>query len=309
MNVVKTGMLLAALTALFGVVGYGLGGGTGMVVALVVAAGTNVFAWWNSDKMALRAHNAQELDPSSAGELYQIVGELAQRANLPMPRVYILQEDQPNAFATGRNPENSAVAISTGLLRILNRDEVAGVMAHELAHIKNRDTLLMTVTATVAGAISTLAQFGFMFGGRSDGRSHPIMGILTAILAPMAAAIIQFAISRAREYVADRDGGLISGRPDALASALLKLEQGARGTLNVPAEQHPATAPLFIVNPLSGGGIDNMFSTHPSVENRVAALHQLAQEMGQLGAPGGFSSPGPAASGRGNPGARGPFGR
>jgi heat shock protein HtpX len=308
MNVVKTGMLLAALTALFGVVGYAVGGGTGMVVALLVAAGTNLFAWWNSDRMALSAHNAQEVDAASAPELFQIVGELAQRASLPMPRVYILQEDQPNAFATGRNPQNSAVAISTGLLQILNRDEIAGVMAHELAHIKNRDTLLMTISATVAGAISTVAQFGFLFGGRSDGRSHPVIGLLTMLLAPIAAAIIQFAISRSREYVADRDGGLISGRPDALASALMKLEAGARRTVNVPAEQHPATAPLFIVNPLSGGGIDSMFSTHPSVENRVAALQQLAAEMGR-GAPGGFRDTRSAAAAWGRPVGRGPWGR
>ncbi|TDR94935.1 zinc metalloprotease HtpX [Enterovirga rhinocerotis] len=293
MNVVKTGMLLAAMTALFGVVGFSMGGQTGMVIALGMAAVTNLFAWWNSDRMALSAHGAQEVDAQTAPELVQMVAELAQRANLPMPRVYILPEAQPNAFATGRNPENSAVAISNGLLRILNRDEIAGVMAHELAHIKNRDTLLMTVTATLAGAISTVAQFGFMFGGRSDGRSHPIMGLLTMLLAPIAAAIIQFAISRSREYVADRDGGLISGRPDALASALLKLEAAARGTLNVSAEQHPATAPLFIVNPLAGGGIDNMFSTHPSTQNRVAALQQLAAEMGRAG--GGFAAPRPGS--------------
>ena len=308
MNLVKTGMLLAALTALFGVVGYGLGGGTGMWIALVVAAGTNLFAWWNSDRMALAAHNAQEVDPASAPDLYQIVGALAQRASLPMPRIYVLHEDQPNAFATGRSPESSAVAISTGLLRILNRDEIAGVMAHELAHIKNRDTLLMTVSATIAGAISTLAQFGFLFGGRSDGRSHPVMGLLTMLVAPIAAAIIQFAISRSREYVADRDGGLISGQPEALASALLKLEDGARRTLNVPAEQHPATAPLFIVNPLSGGGIDNMFSTHPSTRNRVAALRQLAQEMGRTGAGGSFDARAPSAWGPPGEGA-GPWGR
>jgi heat shock protein HtpX len=300
MNVVKTGMLLAALTALFGAVGYALGGSGGMGIALLMAAGTNLFAWWNSDRMALSAHSAQEIDASSAPELFQIVSELAQRANLPMPRVYILQEDQPNAFATGRSPQNSAVAISTGLLRILNHDEVAGVMAHELAHIKNRDTLLMTVSATVAGAISTIAQFGFLFGGRSDGRPHPIIGLATMLLAPIAAAIIQFAISRAREYVADRDGGLISGRPEALASALLKLEDGARRHVNVAAEQHPATAPLFIVNPLSGGGIDSMFSTHPSTQNRVAALQQLAAEMGRNGArPGGFGDVSGSAFGRG----------
>ena len=300
MNVVKTGMLLAALTALFGIVGYALGGSGGMGIALLVAAGTNLFAWWNSDRMALSAHNAQEIDASSAPELFQIVAELAQHANLPMPRVFILQEEQPNAFATGRNPQNSAVAISTGLLRMLNRDEVAGVMAHELAHIKNRDTLLMTVSATVAGAISTIAQFGFLFGGRSDGRPHPIIGLATMLLAPIAAAIIQFAISRAREYVADRDGGLISGRPEALASALLKLEDGARRHVNVAAEQHPATAPLFIVNPLSGGGIDSMFSTHPSTQNRVAALRQLAAEMGRGGTqPGAFGDTSGSAFGRG----------
>lgn len=279
MNFVKTGMLLAALTALFGAVGYALGGGTGMVVALGVAAATNLFAYWNSDRLALSAHGAQEVDDRTAPELVAMVRALAARAGLPMPRVYVMETEQPNAFATGRNPQNSAVAVSAGLLRLLDREEIAGVVAHELAHIRNRDTLLMTVSATIAGAVSTAAQFGFLFGGRSDGRSHPLLGLATALLAPVAAAIIQFAISRSREYVADRDGALIAGSPHGLASALASMERAATGIVNVPAEQHPATAPLFIVNPLRGGAIDSLFSTHPATANRIAALQQLAAEM------------------------------
>lgn len=297
MNLVKTGLLLAALTALFGVVGYALGGGTGMVMALALAAATNVYAYWNSDRLALAAHGAQEVDERSAPDLVALVRELAGRAGVPMPRVYVLDEAQPNAFATGRDPQHSAVAVSQGLLQALPRDELAGVIAHELAHIRNRDTLIMTVSATVAGAISTLAQFGFMFGGRGDSRPNPLVTLASALLAPFAAMIIQFAISRSREYVADRDGAAICGNPLGLASALQRIEAGVHQVANPNAEARPATAPLFIVNPLAGGGIDNLFSTHPSTANRVAALQQQAREMGPAAAPGGrFAGPRAAAT-------------
>ncbi len=277
MNTVKTWVLLAGLTALFGVVGYALGGTTGMVMALGFAAATNLFAFWNSDRLALSAHGAVEVDHRSAPDLVAMVGQLASRAGLPMPRVYVIESAQPNAFATGRNPENAAVAVSTGLLHALSREELAGVIAHELAHIRSRDTLLMTVTATVAGAISTLAQFGFMFGGRGGERTNPIVVIATALLAPIAAMIIQFAISRSREYEADRAGAEICGNPLWLASALAKIDQSARRIVNLEAERHPATAPLFIINPLTAGGVDNLFSTHPATENRIAALQDLAR--------------------------------
>jgi heat shock protein HtpX len=280
MNTVKTGMLLAALTALFGVVGYMLGGASGMMIALGLGIATNVFAYWNSDRLALAAHHAVEVDERTAPELVAMVRELSQRANLPMPRVYLIDNPQPNAFATGRNPENAAVAATTGLLQMLSRDEIAGVMAHELAHIRNRDTLIMTVSATIAGAIATLAQFGFLFGGRGNDRPNPIVMLATALLAPLAAMIIQMAISRSREYDADRMGAQISGQPLALASALARISGGVAHIPNVDAENHPATASLFIINPLSGHGMDNLFSTHPATENRIAALQGLAQEMG-----------------------------
>src|ERR687894_2228401 len=280
MNYVRTGLLLAALTALFGVVGYGLGGTTGMVVALGVAALTNAFAYWNSDKLALAAHGAVEVDERSAPELVGMVRQLSARAGLPMPRVYLIDNPQPNAFATGRNPEKAAVAATTGLLQMMSYEELAGVMAHELAHIKNRDTLIMTVSATIAGAISTIAQFGFLFGGRDGERPNPLVMLATAILAPLAAMIIQMAISRAREYDADRLGAEICGDPMALASALARIEAAVAHIDNPDAERHPATAPLFIVNPLSGHGMDNLFSTHPNTENRIAALQALAQQMG-----------------------------
>jgi heat shock protein HtpX len=280
MNVFKTGVLLAALTALFGAVGYALGGQTGMLIALGLAAVTNLFAYWNSDQLALAAHGAQEVDAYSAPELVAMVRMLAGRAGLPMPRVYVIDNPQPNAFATGRNPENSAVAVTTGLVRILTRDELAGVIAHELAHIKNRDTLIMTVSATIAGAISTIAQFGFLFGGRGDDRPHPIMGLAMMILAPLAAMIIQMAISRTREYDADQLGAEICGNPLALASALAKIAGGVAHVPNADAERHPATAPLFIVNPLAGLGMDNLFSTHPATESRIAALQALAGAFG-----------------------------
>ncbi|MDB5512241.1 MAG: protease HtpX [Enterovirga sp.] len=280
MNTVKTGLLLAGLTALFGVIGYALGGATGTVMALGLAVATNIFAWWNSDRLALSAHGAEEVDERSAPDLVRLVAELAARAGLPMPRVYLLDNAQPNAFATGRNPEKAAVAVSTGLLDTLSRAELRGVIAHELAHIRSRDTLLMTVTATIAGAISTLAQFGFMFGGRGDHRPNPIVSLATALLAPIAAMIIQFAISRSREYEADRQGAEISGEPLALASALSRIEAGTARDINLDAERHPATAPLFIVNPLTGRGLDGLFSTHPATANRIAALQAMAVQRG-----------------------------
>jgi heat shock protein HtpX len=281
MNTVKTGMLLAGLMALFGALGYMLGGAGGMMIALGLGLATNLFAYWNSDRLALAAHHAVEVDERTAPELVVMVRDLSRRAGLPMPRVYVIDNPQPNAFATGRNPENAAVAATTGLLHMLSRDEVAGVMAHELAHIRNRDTLIMTVSATIAGAIATLAQFGFLFGGRGDDRPNPIVMLATALLAPVAAMIIQMAISRSREYDADRMGAQICGMPLALASALARIAGGVAHVPNPDAERHPATASLFIVNPISGQGVDNLFSTHPATENRIAALRALAQEMKQ----------------------------
>ncbi|HEV7440725.1 MAG TPA: M48 family metalloprotease, partial [Methylobacterium sp.] len=252
MNILKTAVLLAGLTALFGAVGLVLGGPRGMAVALGIAVLTNLYAYWRSDSLALAAHDARAVDPRSAPELFAMVEDLARRAGLPMPRVYLIDSPQPNAFATGRNPRNAAVAATTGLLANLSRAEIAGVMAHELAHIKNRDTLTMTVSATLAGAIATLAQFGFVFGGRGDARPNPLITVATAMLAPIAAMIVQFAISRSREYAADREGGLICSDPLALAGALARIESGVRQVASPAAESHPATAPLFIINPLSG---------------------------------------------------------
>jgi heat shock protein HtpX len=286
MNYVKTAMLLAALTALFLGVGYLLGGPTGATIAFVVALAMNGWAWWNSDSMALRMHNAREVGPREAPELHAMVKELADRAQMPMPRVYIIDTEQPNAFATGRSPEKAAVAATTGIIRSLSREELAGVMAHELAHIKNHDTLIMTVSATVAGAISMLANFGLFFGGGDNRNPLGFVGVLlAAILAPIAAAMIQMLISRTREYSADRLGGEISGDPMALASALMRIS--GRGREMATAEAHPETAHLFIVNPLAGRGHDNLFSTHPSVENRVAALKSQAAEMGRTARPDG----------------------
>jgi heat shock protein HtpX len=278
----RTAVLLAGLTALFVGIGYLIGGQQGMLIAFVLAAATNLFAWWNSDRVVLAMHHAQPIGPEDAPRLYQMVRQLAANAGLPMPALYVIHEPQPNAFATGRSPERGAVAITTGLLDMLNEDEVAGVIAHELAHIKNRDTLIMTVTATIAGAIGMLAQFGFLFGGRDNGRQNPFGPIgllLLVVVAPLAAMIVQFAISRSREYEADRGGAEISGMPRALASALIKLEHYKQGLVNQTAEANPATAHLFIVNPLSGERMDNLFSTHPSTENRVSALEALALEM------------------------------
>ncbi len=277
MNTVRTAMLLAFMTALFMGVGYLIGGQGGMLIALVIAAAMNLFSWWNSGDMVLRMHHAREVDAQSAPEYYGIVRDLTQKAGLPMPRVYILNSDQPNAFATGRNPENAAVAASVGLLNRLSYDEVAGVMAHELAHIQHRDTLTMTITATLAGAISMLGNFAFFFGGRRDNNNpFGFVGVLVAMLvAPLAAMLVQMAISRTREYEADRRGAEISGKPLSLASALKKIENYARGIPNMDAEQNPGTAHMFIINPLSGERMDNLFSTHPDTANRIAALEKM----------------------------------
>lgn len=307
MSYFKTAILLAGMTALFMGVGFLIGGQSGMLIAFVVALGMNVFTYWNSDRMVLGTYGAHEVDERSAPEFVGLVRELAQNAGLPMPKVYVIDEAQPNAFATGRNPQNAAVAATTGLLDTLTREEVAGVMAHELAHVKNHDTLIMTMTATIAGAISMLANFGMFFGGNRDNNNGmgAIGTILLVILAPLAAMIVQMAISRTREYSADRDGALICGRPLALATALNKISGAAHHIENDTAERNPATAHMFIVNPLSGHRMDNLFSTHPAVENRIAALEQLAAEMGAVSrAQPGFRT---AATGRGS-GPRGPWG-
>ena len=284
LNFAKTALLLALLTAIFVAIGGLAGGQTGMVIAFVVALGMNAFSLWRSDKMVLGMHGAEEVDERSAPEYYNLVRELAARAELPMPRVYVMHNPQPNAFATGRNPQNAAVAASTGLLESLSREEVAGVMAHELAHIKNRDTLIMTIAATIGGAISMLAQylqFNALFGGNRNNGGPGILASLAAILlAPLAAMLVQMAISRSREYQADRLGALICGNPLWLASALQKIAGAAQHIENPTAEAAPATAHIFIINPLSGHGIDNFFSTHPNTENRIAELEALAQEMG-----------------------------
>lgn len=283
LNFAKTGLLLALLTAIFVAVGGLAGGQTGMVIAFIMALGMNAFSLWQSDKMVLKMYGAEEVDERSAPEYYNLVRELAARAELPMPRVYVLHNPQPNAFATGRNPQNAAVAASTGLLESLSREEVAGVMAHELAHIKNRDTLIMTVAATIGGAISMLAQylqFSALFGGNRNNNGPGILATLaTVLLAPFAAMLVQMAISRSREYQADRLGALICGNPLWLASALHKIAGAAQHIENPEAERAPATAHMFIINPLSGRGIDNFFSTHPNTENRIAELEALAQEM------------------------------
>lgn len=283
-NLLRTGVLIAVMTALFMAVGWFIGGQSGMLIAFLVALGMNVFAYWNSDKMVLSMQNAHEVDPGQAPELYRMVETLAGRAGLPTPRVYIIDTDQPNAFATGRNPQNAAVAVSSGLLRTLNQDELAGVIAHELTHVRNRDTLTMTITATLAGAISMLAQFGLFFGG-GNRRDNPLGGIgalLMVFLAPLAAGLVQMAISRTREYEADKGGAEISGEPMALASALLKISDAAGRTVNIPAERNPAMAHMYIFNPLRGAGMDNLFATHPAVENRIAQLQQIAAEMGRV---------------------------
>lgn len=281
MNGLKTTMLLAALTALFMVIGYAFGGAGGAVIALIVAAGMNLFTYWNADKIVLRMHNAREVDERS--DFFQMVADLARRGNMPMPKVYIVEDASPNAFATGRNPQNAAVAATTGLLAMLTREEVEGVMAHELAHVRNRDTLVMTMVATIAGAISMIAQFGFFFGGHSnsngEGGMNPVAGLLAVLVAPFAAMIVQMAISRTREYGADRGGAEISGNPGALASALAKISRAAQQMPPHAAVRNPAAAQLYIVPT----AISDMFSTHPATEKRIAALEAMA---GSAGGPG-----------------------
>jgi heat shock protein HtpX len=290
MNYLRTAVLLAGLTALLMALGFLIGGVDGLVIAFIIAAATNLFSYWNSDKLVLSMHNAQQVDEHSAPELVGIVRELAQRAGLPMPRIYLMDSPQPNAFATGRNPHHAAVCATTGLMDSLGREEVAAVIGHELGHVANHDTLTMTIAATIAGAISMLANFGLLFGGRT--RNNVVGSLLMLFLAPIAAMIVQMAISRTREYAADEFSGRITGRPDALASALVKISSVAQAVTNETAESHPATAPLFIVNPLSGQGMDNLFSTHPSTENRVAALERLARDMGLVE----FAAPQPSTS-------------
>ncbi|MDX8537600.1 zinc metalloprotease HtpX [Mesorhizobium abyssinicae] len=282
MNTLRTAMLLAAITALFMGVGFLIGGSGGMVIALLIAAGMNLFSYWNADKMVLSMNRAVEVDAKNAPEFYAIVEALAKQAGLPMPKTYLIDNPQPNAFATGRNPENAAVAASTGLLEQLSHEEVAAVMAHELAHVQHRDTLTMTIVATLAGAISMLGNFAFFFGGNRDNNNpFGFVGVLVAMLvAPFAAMIVQMAVSRTREYEADRRGAEICGNPLWLASALDKIARGAERIRNPDAERNPATAHLFIINPLHGERMDSLFSTHPNTDNRIAALQEMAREMG-----------------------------
>ena len=324
MNYAKTAMLLAALTAIFVAMGAAVGGQQGMVIAFLVALAMNLFSLWNSDKMVLRMFGAQEVDERTAPEYYNLVRDLAQRAGLPMPRVYIMNNPQPNAFATGRSPSRAAVAATSGLMEQLSREEFAGVIAHELAHIKNRDTLTMTVAATIGGAISMLAQylqFGALFGGGHNnerGGIGMIGSILAMLVAPFAAMMVQMAISRSREYQADRLGALICGNPRWLSSALVKIHNAVRRIPNEEAEAVPAAAHMFIINPLTGQGMDNLFSTHPNTANRIAALERLAAEMGpgpsRIGTRSaaydrGPSSPsGPWGGGGAASGPRGPWG-
>lgn len=276
----KTAFLMALMTALLMLIGDFFGGIKGMTFMLLVSIGMNFFAYWNSDKMVLAHYNAQQVDERTAPELYGIVAKLAKKANLPMPKVYIIDSPIPNAFATGRDPEHAAVAVNSSLVDLLSRDEIEGVLAHELSHVKNRDILVSTIAATMAGAISTIAQWGmFLGGGRDeDGESrNPIASILVMLLAPLAAMLIQMAVSRSREYMADKSGGEICGNPDALADALLKLEAYSRRGVMPDATE--ATAHMFIVNPFTAADVQKMFSTHPSTEERVRLLRQQAQEM------------------------------
>ncbi len=279
MNGLKTTMLLAAMTALFMALGYTLGGSGGAIIALLVAAGMNLFTFWNADKIVLSMHDAREVDAQSAPEFYGLVRDLAQRAGLPMPRVYLIEQQAPNAFATGRDPHHAAVAATTGLLAMLTRDEVAGVMAHELGHVRNRDTLIMTMVATIAGAVSMLANFGLFFRGgnnENEGHGNMIASLLAVIVAPFAAMIVQMAISRTREYGADAAGAEISGNPRALASALAKISGQAAQIPNPVAERNPAAAQLYIVPT----HVSELFSTHPATEKRIAALQDIAMDMG-----------------------------
>ena len=283
-NLLKTAVLMAAITALFMAVGAFIGGQQGMMFALVVAIGLNFFSYWFSDKLVLKMYNAREVDASSAPQFHSMIAELAQKAGLPMPRVYVIEESAPNAFATGRNPEHAAVAATTGIMQVLTASELRAVMAHELTHVLHRDILISTISATMAGAISMLANFAVFFGGRdSEGRpANPIAGIAVALLAPLAASLIQMAISRAREFEADRGGAEISGDPRSLASALEKIHAYARGTPLLAAERNPQTAQMMIVNPLLGGGLKSLFSTHPTTEERVERLLAMAAMPGAM---------------------------
>ena len=285
MNTLRTGMLMAAMTGLFLAAGYLIGGQTGMAVAFLFAAGSNLFAYWNSDKVVLSMYGAQPVDERSASDLVHIVRQLAERAELPMPRVYLVDNPQPNAFATGRNPEHAAVCVTTGLLQRVNNEELAGVLAHELSHVKNRGTLTMTITATIAGAVSMLANFAFFLGaiGGNNNRNNPLgfVGvILVSILAPIAAVLVQMATSRTREFEADRMGAEISGRPLWLASALRRIDSAAEAIKNPVADTNPATAHMFIVNPLHGG-LSGIFASHPATAERIRRLNAIASEIGQ----------------------------
>jgi heat shock protein HtpX len=273
----KTSILMAGIMALFGAVGGVIGGQQGMLLALLFGGGMNVWAYWFSDKMVLRMYRARQVDASTEPYLYNMVRELAGRAGLPVPKVYVIDEAQPNAFATGRNPDHAAVAATTGIIRMLSERELRGVMAHELTHVRNRDILISTISATVAGAISALAQFGLFFGGSNDeDRPNPVVSIIVMLLAPIAGMLIQMAISRTREFGADRGGAEISGDPQALASALGKIDAYARGIPMHAAEAHPETAQMMIMNPLSGGRMRGLFSTHPATEERIARLRAMA---------------------------------
>jgi heat shock protein HtpX len=275
-NWFKTGLLMAAIMALFGMVGAVLGGGQGMLLALAFGLGINLWAYWFSDTMVLKLYRAQEVDATAAPQLYNTVGELAVRAGLPMPKVYLIDEAQPNAFATGRNPEHAAVAATTGILQLLSARELRAVLAHELSHVRHRDTLTSTITASIAGAISTLANFGMFFGGRDNDNRNPLVALMVLILAPIAAVLIQLAISRGREYEADRVGAELSGDPRALADALAKIDRYAKGLPLEAAEAHPSTAHLMIINPLSGSGLAGLFRTHPPTEERIHRLLAMA---------------------------------
>lgn len=289
MNVLRTGVLMAALTGLFLVIGFLLGGGLGMVIAFLFAAGINLWAYWNSDKALLSMYGAREVSEGNAPDLLHLVRQLCNSAGLPMPKVYVVENEQPNAFATGRDPEHAALCVTTGLLGHVSNEELAGVLAHELGHVKHRDTLTMTIVATIAGAISMLANFAFFLGG--DRRNNPLglVGMLLVMLfAPLAAVLVQMAISRSREFDADKAGAEISGRPLWLASALEHIDSAVKRIENTEAEEHPATAHMFIINPLRGGALSGLFSSHPSTEERVARLRALA---GIPGAP----KPGPWA--------------
>ncbi len=274
MNTMKTFLLMAALTALFMFVGQALGGGSGMMIAFFMALAMNFFAYWNSDKLALRMNGAREVAENEAPELHALVAQLARQAEIPKPRVYVVQNATPNAFATGRNPENGVVAVTTGIMQALNRDELAGVLAHELAHIKNRDILIGSIAAVMAGAISHLATMAMFFGGSRDGEGggNPLAGLIAMLIAPLAASLIQLAVSRSREYIADATGAAICGQPQALASALAKLSQyNAQRPMNVD----PASAQMYIVNPLKGGSLAGLFSTHPPMEERIRRLRAM----------------------------------